>query len=487
MLALSSFIVFGMRSMATCGLMLAYYLLVLRGRRMHGASRVWLLLAAVAGVAVPLTEYTWYVATPKVPLPAYQLLQATGGGNIEELVTTGIHASLSVHDAAVALYGIVAAVLLIVAATKVWRVLRLARGYAITRHHGYRIVHTQLPQAPFTFGKTVFWNDGIDAHSHEGHLIMQHELVHVRQYHTADKLLLQAITALCWFNPLMWYIGRELNEVHEFLADEQAAPDADAFARMVLTASGKGRFPSITSHFFSSSIKRRLSMVTQQSPTSYRWLRRALMLPVLAVPLALFSFRVSYAPATPVPAKGSITLVLDAAHGGKDMGAVSPDGHTEKEMTLRICRKMASLAPAYHVGIVMTREGDTYPTLNDRVVMANEQTDALFLSVHVNKAIAGQPPHEGCEIIVSDKNVQAVESRKLASAISATLRQSGIGTQLREQGLHVLKANNHPGIAIECGTVESKADMQRIQNDAELEAMCRNILAGIVAYAGTAH
>jgi N-acetylmuramoyl-L-alanine amidase len=423
---------------------------------------------------------------PAMPSPVYQLLQATGSGNIEELAATGIHASLTAHDAAALLYGAVAAALLIVAAIRVWQVVRLSRGYAITRHNGYRIVHTQLPQAPFTFGKTVFWNDSIDAGSHEGSLIMQHELVHVRQYHTADKLLLQVLTALCWFNPLLWYIGRELKEVHEFLADEQAAPDADAFARMVLTANSKGRFPMVTSHFFSSSIKRRLSMVTQQTPTAHRWLRKALMLPVLAVPLALFSFRVSYAPAVPLPAKGAITLVLDAAHGGKDMGAVSPDGYTEKELTLRICRKIASLAPSYHVGIVMTREGDTYPTLNDRVAMANAQKDALFLSVHVNKAIAGQPPQEGCEIIISEKSTQAAESRKLASAVSSMLTTDGIGTQLRQQGLHVLKANNHPAIAIECGTVESTADMQRLKDDARLEAMCRNILAGIVAYAGTA-
>ena len=227
-------------------------------------------------------------------------------------------------------------------------------------------------------------------------------------------------------------------------------------------------------------------MVTQQTPTTHRWLRKALMLPILAVPLALFSFRVSYAPAVPLPAKGAITLVLDAAHGGKDMGAVSPDGYTEKELTLRICRKIASLAPSYHVGIVMTREGDTYPTLNDRVVMANAQKDAVFLSVHVNKATAGQPPQEGCEIIISEKSVQAAESRKLASAVSSMLTTDGIGTQLRQQGLHVLKANNHPAIAIECGTVESTTDMQRLKDDARLEAMCRNILAGIVAYAGTA-
>jgi len=485
MLPLQSISIFLLKSLLTCAIMLLWYLIALRSRRMNNANRIYLLLTALAGAVVPLLHFEWHIATPATTAPVIRMMEISGIATVDETIAEHLHTSLALQDVIMLLYAFITISLIILPLLRIRRVLRIQSQHSVTPMNGYSIVHTRMKEAPFSFMNKVFWNDGISMDSEDGQRILQHELVHVHQRHTADKLFMQLLTAICWLNPLMWYIKQELNQIHEFLADEGSVTDPDTFARMLLTAHTKGKHTPVTSHFFSSPIKRRLTMITQNKNTRYGMLRKALMLPVLLIPVALFSFRISNH-ITPAPVAGhTVTLVLDPAHGGTDKGAVSPDGYTEKELSLRICKKIAALAPEYGVTVKMTRTGDTYPTLNERVLMANKEKDALFISVHINKAQEGRPIQQGYEYIVSSKSPRIEESRKLASAVAATMGSSGRHTELREQGIHVLKQNNHPCIAIEWATVENAADIARIQNDEQLAASCRQLLQGITTYAST--
>ncbi|MCC3376455.1 N-acetylmuramoyl-L-alanine amidase family protein [Cohnella sp. REN36] len=85
------------------------------------------------------------------------------------------------------------------------------------------------------------------------------------------------------------------------------------------------------------------------------------------------------------PDKGVYTVVLDAGHGGSDPGAISVAGKSEKTFNLAVILKLqALLAGDSRLNIVMTRSGDTYPTLADRYNLANSIGADLFLSVHAN-------------------------------------------------------------------------------------------------------
>src|SRR6185369_14934409 len=93
-----------------------------------------------------------------------------------------------------------------------------------------------------------------------GQLIFRHELTHIEQGHTYDKLVCQVLTCIFWFNPFYWIIQKELNIVHEFLADEQAVTnrDTETFAMMLLQPHNNGSYLVPQHHFFSSTVKRRL-------------------------------------------------------------------------------------------------------------------------------------------------------------------------------------------------------------------------------------
>lgn len=79
------------------------------------------------------------------------------------------------------------------------------------------------------------------------------------------------------------------------------------------------------------------------------------------------------------------TIVIDAGHGGRDPGAVGESGLTEAEITLDVARRLKQrLERAHNYRIVLTRTGDEYLSLRDRVRYANEQDADLFISLHVN-------------------------------------------------------------------------------------------------------
>lgn len=80
-----------------------------------------------------------------------------------------------------------------------------------------------------------------------------------------------------------------------------------------------------------------------------------------------------------------ITIVLDPGHGGKDYGACE-NGAREKDINLAVANKLRSLIEKQlkDVEVVMTRDNDTYLTLQERADVANNAAGDLFMSIHVN-------------------------------------------------------------------------------------------------------
>lgn len=80
-------------------------------------------------------------------------------------------------------------------------------------------------------------------------------------------------------------------------------------------------------------------------------------------------------------------IVVDAGHGGKDPGAIGPNGLREKDVTLAIARKLAvKLRETLACDVVLTRDNDVFLPLEERTAIANKVGADLFLSVHANAA-----------------------------------------------------------------------------------------------------
>lgn len=89
-------------------------------------------------------------------------------------------------------------------------------------------------------------------------------------------------------------------------------------------------------------------------------------------------------PAQPPP--GLRTVVLDPGHGGEDSGARGPSGVAERDIVLEFAQTIASSLRAEGFAVVLTRTGDADPSLDDRDAIANAQSNAIFISLHVGSA-----------------------------------------------------------------------------------------------------
>jgi N-acetylmuramoyl-L-alanine amidase len=107
-------------------------------------------------------------------------------------------------------------------------------------------------------------------------------------------------------------------------------------------------------------------------------------------------------------------IVIDPGHGGKDPGAIGPRGVKEKDVVLRLSRRLAKeLRKRFKVKVFLTREDDRFIPLRERANFANRVKADLFVSVHTNASL--NPRARGFEIYylsekASDADAQAAEN-----------------------------------------------------------------------------
>ena len=115
-------------------------------------------------------------------------------------------------------------------------------------------------------------------------------------------------------------------------------------------------------------------------------------------------------------------IVLDPGHGGKDPGAVGAGGLREKDVVLRIARKLAPrLRRTMGVDVVLTRKTDVFVSLKARTAMANARSADLFLSIHANASHNRRAG--GLETYYLDKTTDEA-TMKLAARENGTARRN---------------------------------------------------------------
>lgn len=471
------------KSVVCSGLLLGYYWMFLRNKRLHSFNRYYLLTATILSLVLPLLHFS----LPGIKLPQnasmYELLQVAKDDVDEEILVKTSSTVFTWQNAITVLYIVVVCVMIVMLLAQLIWLYMLKRKGLSTSQNGYVLIQTDHSKAPFSFFNLLFWKNKIDINSEEGMRILQHELVHIRQWHTLDKLWIQSVLVFCWFNPFYWLLQRELSLLHEFIADEGAIEnrDTELFARMLLQEYCGKIYPDIVLPFFYSSTKRRLFMLNQSNKPRFAITRKLMVLPVLGAAFVLFSFRSGNASVT--RSHETIILALDAGHGGFDNGAIGINGVKEKDLTSRITNRLAKMAEAYNIKVIALRPEDKFVALSDRSGQANTADANILLSIHLNASpnFKQQQEHhdKGFEIVLQKQNA---ESSAMGSAIAAQLSALQIPTRLVDRNLVVLRNAAMPAILIECGYIDQEADVARITNQEQLDKLCSTILEGLVLY-----
>jgi TonB-dependent SusC/RagA subfamily outer membrane receptor len=272
--------------------LMVYYLLVLRNKKFHQYNRFYLLGVAVVSWIVPLIKIVWEQQHAGVRQVELLNVVAAGNSEIDALVASK-QESLDWISLLPNLYIGVSICLAIAVIISLYRIYKIYTTHECSNLQQFYLVMTREKGTPFSFFSYIFWNAEIDIRTPAGKQILQHELTHVKQYHSIDKIGVQLILIVGWFNPFFWLLRKELDMIHEFIADKKSVENGDAasLAQMLLTTAYPGQQFPLTNPFFFSPIKRRLKMLTNVKNPSFSYARRIVVLPLLSIVVLLFAFR----------------------------------------------------------------------------------------------------------------------------------------------------------------------------------------------------
>ena len=214
-------------------------------------------------------------------------------------------------------------------------------------------------------------------------------------------------------------------------------------------------------------------------------------------------------------------VILDPGHGGKDPGAIGYQGLREKDVVLKVAKKVArKITKELGIEVVLTRKRDRFLPLEERTAIANTKNGDLFISIHANAAETKQA--NGIETYYLDlavtegemqiaakenatsarkisdlqkilshlmNNTKKDESARLASIVQTSL-MTGLSTKykIRDHGVKkapfiVLIGAQMPSVLTEIAFLTNPTEATRLRNDKYLEEIADHITEGIVKYA----
>lgn len=299
-------IIYMLEVLVCSGVLLAAYAILLERRVKFRWCRLYLLLTTFAAALIPLLRIpVWpgrvVAAAPAIPpdLPVWmgEVLPDEGGSFA---VTPEIFC--------LGLYLLGAVLIAGVMAWQVFRIHRLRRGAEISRTGDYTLVRTRQEIASFSFLRTIYVWDKTPA----GELaaILAHESSHIAHRHSIERILMELMKALLWWNPFAWIAARRLTEAEEFEADNDVLSSGYDRAEYMQTIFRQlfGYSPEIANGLRNSLTKKRFKMMTKQTKSRHSLLRLAGTLPAVIGLLCAFGFTsraaVIVAPAT-APATGT--------------------------------------------------------------------------------------------------------------------------------------------------------------------------------------
>lgn len=169
-------------------------------------------------------------------------------------------------------------------------------------------------------------------------------------------------------------------------------------------------------------------------------------------------------------------VVLDAGHGGKDVGAMSGEIY-EKDINFIITNLVSKYLKASGVNVVKTRNTDKFISLKRRVQITNAQNPDIFVSIHVNSS-------EKPSILGVETHWFTRPSKKLAKIIHQNL-SSNVATH--DRGLfysrfYVIHHSLMPSVLVEVGFISNEKEKHQMLTTQRQKDTARSISNGILLY-----
>ncbi|NGP88470.1 M56 family metallopeptidase [Fodinibius halophilus] len=301
-------IIYLVKSTLLLGGLFGVYKLLLENEKMHHFNRFFLLFALIFGLTAPLATFDIYPEQTIAGIKMQQMEQAVNepaeaisksvesaiisepatASNTEVAPATSAETGggISTTDILFGLYGLIALFLFMRFMGGLFEIRNKVKVGSHQKAGSATLVLLDEPITPQSFfsfvflDKEQFESGNIDAE------ILDHELTHVRQFHSLDVLVIEFLKVIFWFNPFMYLYKQAIQLNHEFLADESVvskASSASDYQEMLIRACSGKKTLNATSSIDFSLTKKRLRMMVRPFSLLRSGSKTVLLLPILAL------------------------------------------------------------------------------------------------------------------------------------------------------------------------------------------------------------
>ncbi len=395
------------------GLLLLAYNLLLERRVAFRICRIHLLASTAASMIIPLLDIpVWAAETVHVAPTVYT-------GDIKAEIVEEPHTALDPKNIILAVYVIGTVFSLALTLYQLLKIRRIRRNGSVMSNGRPRIVRAADNISSFSFFGTVYV--GRDTRDEDLQAILAHESSHIAHRHSAERMAMELMKAVMWWNPFAWIAQRRLAEVHEYEADADVLSrgyDLNNYIATILK-SLLGYSPDIANGLRDSLTKKRFKMMTTPKSGRHALLRTLAVAPVVTGLLCTFSFTAkatdyrtddgsqtesTVATNQPITLRLSVTDENDAPLGDVKVTMAGKEYTTDANGKL-------TLSATRNIDVELSRAG--YKKMSYRLSLSGSDTD-MDLKV---KMISEKSDKNNGTIMTmiatsSEKNAMQIESKR---------------------------------------------------------------------------
>ena len=294
---MAEFLIYDLKVAVLIAVFYFCYRLLMERETMHRLNRIVLLSSILLSLVLPLCVITLHktVEVEQIPVVDTAELVITelgeSEGQVHDWVKDHNHATSPLDSSsvifAIFMIGVVCRSLYI---AKSYRQLR--RMIKDSEQHsledGVTMAVVDLPVAPFSWMHTIVLSR-ID-YEECNPSILAHERGHIRLHHSWDIVFVEVLTALQWFNPVVWLLRRDLRTIHEYEADASvlsSGSDVSQYIQLLMRKTMGTKACTLANGINNSTIKKRINMMLVNKSPRRNSLKLLALLPIVGVTLAL--------------------------------------------------------------------------------------------------------------------------------------------------------------------------------------------------------
>ena len=395
---MAEFLIYDLKVAVLIAVFYFCYRLLMERETMHRLNRIVLLSSILLSLVLPLCVITLHKTIEVAPMRVVDhpelVITELGSVSSEESTIQSLEANRM--DFAEKLFqpSVIFAIFTI---GLLCRLLYIAKSYRQLRRmikdseqhsleDGVTMAVVDLPVAPFSWMHTIVLSR-ID-YEERNPSIIAHERGHILLHHSWDIVFVEVLTALQWFNPVVWLLRRDLRTIHEYEADASvlsSGSDVSQYIQLLMRKAMGTKACILANGINNSTIKKRINMMLVNKSPRRNSLKLLALLPIVGVTLALNAETVTDVvykndePQKQVPVKKGkkdATIKTNANQGIQVIEVIEAPVATDKEKTYETTVKETE--PNVAVIILNTKKKGEEPLLIvDGKIATIEQVRAL--------------------------------------------------------------------------------------------------------------